>query len=87
MTKKPSSKKPSSRKAPVKDAPIDDLPKKKREPYIRNDSIIIDPSLMPKENKTIEQYLKEADQDFTVGGFKFLSRAKERYQQILQMFS
>ena len=53
---------------------------------MRNAAIVVDPSLMPKENKTIEQYLKEADQDFAVGGFKFLSRAKERYERILKMF-
>ena len=63
----------------------EDLPQTKRK-NMRNAAIVVDPSLMPKENKTIEQYLKEADQDFAVGGFKFLSRAKERYERILKMF-
>lgn len=67
-------------------APMDDLSKEERKKPRRNDPIVVDHSLIPKENKTIEQYLKEADQDFAVGGFKFLSRAKERYERILKMF-
>lgn len=81
----PVQQKQSSMVSSASQASPEDFPQTKRK-SMRNAAIVVDPSLMPKENKTIEQYLKEADQDFAVGGFKFLSRAKERYERILKMF-
>lgn len=81
----PSVEKPSPTISSINDAPLDILPKK-REKYGRHMPIVVDHSLMPKKDKTIEQCFKEADQDFAVGGPKFLLRAKERYLYILKAF-
>lgn len=69
----------------VSQAPPEDLPQTKRK-NMKNSAVVVDLSLMPKENKTIEQYLKDADYDFVTGGADYLTRAQKRYQNILTMF-
>lgn len=63
-----------------------DFSSKKKKKYGKHIPIVVDHSLMPKKDKTIEQCFKEADQDFAAGGPKFLLRAKERYLYILKVF-
>ena len=57
--------------------------KEKYQPYLPVTPI----SQTSSKTKNFEEYLHEADQDFIVGGPKFLLRAKERYTYILENFA
>jgi hypothetical protein len=47
---------------------------------------VVNDSLIPTKQKTAEDYLHEADQDFSVGGIELLKRARIRYEYILKNF-